>query len=129
MVKYLIMDLNCSNHGDISAKTAENRLRRDDEKGNYLIRQCGKDLIVSYVDNDHQVKHILIPFAKNSSIRQQIPELHTKEDVLNFVLTAGVDFLFQVNPPNDDEDGLESTEEPKELTSKQCPICEVKFHV
>ena len=88
MVKYLIMDLNCSNHGDISAKTAENRLRRDDEKGNYLIRQCGKDLIVSYVDNDHQVKHILIPFAKNSSIRQQIPELHTKRRCIEFCVNS-----------------------------------------
>ena len=72
------------NHGEISAKVAESRLRRDPVIGNYLIRHFGEDLIISYLDVHHKVKHALIPFAKSCIFRQQNPDLKTREDIQCF---------------------------------------------
>ena len=70
------------NHGEISAKVAEGRMRRDHPViRNYLIRHFGEDLIISYLDVHHQVKPACILFAKNCTFRQQNPDLITSEDV------------------------------------------------
>ena len=45
LIRFIDMEL--ENHGEISAKVAERRLRRDPVIGNYLIRHFGKDLIIS----------------------------------------------------------------------------------
>ena len=81
LIRFIDMEL--ENHGEISAKVAERRLRRRDPViGNYLIRHFGKDLIISYLDVHYQMKHALIPFAKNCTFRQQNPNLTTREDIL-----------------------------------------------
>ena len=113
------------NHGEISAKVAETRLRRDAVIGNYLIRHFGKDLIISYLDVHHQVKHALIPFAKNCTFRQQNPDLKTREDILNFILENSVDFIYLINPPQEALDSSpESAEELSRKAMNICPVCE-----
>ena len=114
-------------HGEISAKTAERRLKYNNSVGNYLVRICEKDTVISYTDNELKMKHAVIPFYKNSSIRHQIPELETKEEVLNAVIQHSLDFLIRIDPPEDigpQSEGDEDENNNIDRNSKKCHICD-----
>ena len=123
-------------HGAITASTASSRLLSVSPSiGRYLVRkgpECG-DFIISYVENEDDVKHILIPKNSNHSIFLHNPNLHDSpiETHIDYVTSH-----FQLNcihpvMKNDFVDNADTpplpeqtTEDTEEENLKMCNVCD-----
>ena len=67
-------------HGRLDTNAAMSRLRTIDRPGAYLIRWKKKDFLISYITENGEIKHKIINFARNSSLRQANPGLITAKN-------------------------------------------------
>ena len=90
--KFTFMEVNenfPAYHGPLNTTDAIARLRTIDRQGAYLVRFRTKDFILSYITETGEIKHKIINFARNSSLRQANPSLNS--------LKATVDFLTSID--------------------------------
>ena len=72
-------------HGRLDTNAAIARLRTIDRPGSYLVRWKKKDFLISFINEKGEIKHKILNFARNSSLRQANPGLMTPQRAFEFL--------------------------------------------
>ena len=111
-------------HGLIKANLAEERLREENRVGNFLARYAGGDYILSFINKDMNVKHILLTNANDTNLRKCYPGLTSMRSTIDFVTGIKMHFMYGVSHLDFEEPEENSSYRRHDLN---CHICDKQY--
>ena len=112
-------------HGRLDTNAAMARLRTIDRPGAYLIRWKKKDFLISYITENGEIKHKIINFARNSSLRQANPGLITAQKTVDFLTSIDLQrYVYLVSWRDFDEPVIMPSSQDRGIV---CHCCDKSF--
>ena len=114
-----------SYHGIIDCQTAIDRLGTISKPGTYLVRYFGNKYIISYLNQDMDIRHIAVSTQKDTYLRRCNPQITNVQTAVEFLLSSDTKMFAHLVPwqkfdTKQNPDGIRGNK-------NQCNICDYTF--